>query len=105
MNGAEAIAGRFDLVNPHAGGSMGEVHHVRDLQTGDTVAVKVIWRHPTRRGGLADRGGQERRQIHAWGADHVAPARTCRGPSPEALTATPVPGDEVPGRHNGGVAD
>ena len=26
MNGAEAIAGRFELVNPHAQGSMGEVH-------------------------------------------------------------------------------
>ena len=36
MNGAEAIAGRFELVSPLARGSMGEVHSGRDLQTGDT---------------------------------------------------------------------
>jgi len=28
---------------PPAGG-MGEVHRAHDLQTGDTVAVKLIWR-------------------------------------------------------------
>jgi hypothetical protein len=27
----------FELVSPHARGSMGEVHRGRDLQTGDTV--------------------------------------------------------------------
>ena len=37
MNGAEAIAGRFELVSPVARESMGEVHRGRDLQTGDTV--------------------------------------------------------------------
>jgi len=47
MNGAEAIAGRFELVSPLARGSMGEVHRARDLQTGDTVAVKLIWRRRT----------------------------------------------------------
>lgn len=47
MNGAEAIAGRFELVSPHARGSMGEVHRGRDLQTGGTVAVKLIWRRRT----------------------------------------------------------
>ena len=47
MNGARAIAGRFELVNPHARGSMGEVHRGRDLQTGDTVAERLIWHHRT----------------------------------------------------------
>lgn len=48
MNGAEAIAVRFELVSPLARESMGEVHRGRDLQTGDTVAVKLIWRRRTR---------------------------------------------------------
>jgi len=61
MNGARAIAGRFELVNPHAG-SMGEVHHVRDLPTGAADAVRLTWHHRTGEEGLADRGGQERRQ-------------------------------------------
>ena len=47
MNGAGAIAGRFELVSPLGRESMGEVHRGRDLQTGDTVAVKLIWRRRT----------------------------------------------------------
>ncbi len=47
MNGDNAIAGRFELISPLARGSMGEVHRARDLQTGDTVAVKLIWRRRT----------------------------------------------------------
>ena len=47
MNGAEAIASQFGLVNPHARGSMGEVRCGRAPQTGNTAAVKLIWRHRT----------------------------------------------------------
>ena len=47
MNGAEPIAGRFELAGPLARGSMGEVHRALDLQTGETVAVKLIWRRRT----------------------------------------------------------
>ena len=47
MNGGEAIAGRLELVNPQVRGSVGEVHRGRDLQTGDTVAVRLIWRRGT----------------------------------------------------------
>jgi hypothetical protein len=50
MNDAEAIAGRFELVNPLAREIMGEVHRGRDLQTGRHRAVKLIWRRaPARR--------------------------------------------------------
>src|SRR6266704_5645384 len=44
MSDSDAVAGRFVLVSPLARGSMGEVHRARDLQTGETVAVKLIWR-------------------------------------------------------------
>jgi hypothetical protein len=47
MNVTEPLAGRFELVSPLARGTMGDVHSGRDLQTGDTVAVKLIWRRRT----------------------------------------------------------
>ena len=47
MSDSDAVAGRFELVSPLARGSMGEVHRARDLQTGETVAVKLIWRRRT----------------------------------------------------------
>lgn len=47
MSEPDVVAGRFALISPLARGSMGEVHRARDLQTGDTVAVKLIWRRRT----------------------------------------------------------
>ncbi|HEX7163114.1 MAG TPA: serine/threonine-protein kinase, partial [Trebonia sp.] len=44
MSGAEVVAGRFELLAPVARGNMGEVHQARDRETGETVAVKLIWR-------------------------------------------------------------
>ena len=44
MSGADVIAGRFEILGPQARGNMGEVYRARDLETGDTVAVKVIRR-------------------------------------------------------------
>ena len=43
MNGAEVIAGRFELLGPVARGNMGEIHRARDLETEATVAVKLMW--------------------------------------------------------------
>ena len=42
MNGSDVIAGRFEILGPMARGNMGEVYRARDLQTGETVAVKTI---------------------------------------------------------------
>jgi hypothetical protein len=50
MTDSDVVAGRFALVSPLARGSMGEVHRARDLQTGETVAVKLIWRRRTGEG-------------------------------------------------------
>jgi tRNA A-37 threonylcarbamoyl transferase component Bud32 len=47
MNGSDVIAGRFEILGPLARGNMGEVHRARDLQTGETVAVKMILRRRT----------------------------------------------------------
>ncbi|MGH3165417.1 MAG: serine/threonine-protein kinase, partial [Trebonia sp.] len=44
MSGEEVIAGRFELLAPVAHGNMGEVYQARDRETGETVAVKLIWR-------------------------------------------------------------
>jgi tRNA A-37 threonylcarbamoyl transferase component Bud32 len=44
MGGGEVIAGRFELLAPVARGNMGEVYQARDRDTGETVAVKLIWR-------------------------------------------------------------
>lgn len=44
MSGADLIVGRFKVLGPQARGNMGEVYRARDLETGETVAVKVIWR-------------------------------------------------------------
>ena len=59
MSGAEVIAGRFELLGPLARGNMGEVHRALDLQTGETVAVKLMWTAAPARG-YRYRGGQER---------------------------------------------
>jgi hypothetical protein len=73
MIGGVAIAGRLEFVNPHAWGSMGEVHRGRDLPTGAADTVRLTWHHRTGEEGLADRGGQERRQ------SLCARHRSCRG--------------------------
>src|SRR5262245_37218955 len=44
MSGPDLIAGRFEVLGPQARGNMGEVYRARDLETGETVAVKVIRR-------------------------------------------------------------
>src|ERR1017187_7778904 len=44
MSGTEVIADRFEVLGPQARGNMGEVHRARDLETGEIVAVKLIWR-------------------------------------------------------------
>ena len=41
MDGSEVIAGRFELLGVLGRGTMGEVRKARDLETGDTVAVKA----------------------------------------------------------------
>ena len=46
MNGDNAIAGRSSS-SARSRASMGEVHRARDLQTGDTVPVKLTWRRRT----------------------------------------------------------
>src|SRR5450756_34393 len=42
MDGSEVIAGRFELLGVLGRGAMGEVRKARDLETGDTVAVKML---------------------------------------------------------------
>jgi len=44
MDGSEVIAGRFELLGVLGRGAMGEVRKARDLETGDTVAVKRLLR-------------------------------------------------------------
>ena len=44
MSGADVVAGQFEIIGPQARGNMGEVYRARDLNTGETVAVKVIRR-------------------------------------------------------------
>src|ERR1700721_3722982 len=42
MNSSEVIAGRFELLGVVGRGAMGEVRRARDLDTGDTVALKSL---------------------------------------------------------------
>ena len=44
MDSSEVIAGRFELLGVLGRGAMGEVRKARDLETGDTVAVKRLLR-------------------------------------------------------------
>ena len=42
MSGTEVIAARFELLGPVARGNMGEVHRALDLETRETVAIKLM---------------------------------------------------------------
>ena len=56
MDGSEVIAGRFELLGVLGRGAMGEVRKARDLETGDTVAVKRLLRRRDGDAGVADGG-------------------------------------------------
>ena len=86
MNGGEAIAGPFELVNPHSRGNMGEVRRSPDLQIGDTVALKLI--RPCRTDGPAPRLSAGHGEVPPDGLVRVH----CLGTRAQA----PLPGHQPP---------
>jgi hypothetical protein len=58
---------------------MGEVHRGRDLQTGGTVTLKLIWRRHTGEEVSLTEADKKRDQVHARGAGQVAAHRLPAG--------------------------